>query len=58
MSRGYDVYKEMLEDLRRECDEMVANGELSEEDADFRFSMMADDILDGMSDEWFAEGAD
>lgn len=56
MSLGADIYKELLTDLRRECDEMVQNGELSEEDADFRFSMMSDDILDGMPDEWFADG--
>ena len=55
MSGGYEVYKEILGDLRRECDEMVANGEPSEEEADFRFSMVADDILAGMPDEWFME---
>lgn len=55
MSKGRFVYEELLADLRRECDEMVENGEISEEDADFRFSMMADDILEGMPDAWFEE---
>lgn len=53
MSLGAGIYKELLEDLRRECDGMVANGELSAEDAGFRFSMVSDEILDGMPDELF-----
>ena len=53
MSLGTEIYKKALADLRRECDEMVANGEISREDADFRFFMMQDDILDGMPDELF-----
>lgn len=38
-------YKKQLENLRAECDEMVRNGECSQEDADFRFHMVMDEIL-------------
>lgn len=45
MSKFWEIYKEALADLRRECDEMVKNGELSEEDAAFRYDMVKDEIL-------------
>ena len=40
--------REAERELRKECDEMVINGELSEEDAEFRFQMVRDEILESM----------
>ena len=42
------AYLEAERELRAECDEMVRNGELSEEDAEFRFQMVRDEILESM----------
>ena len=33
----YEVYREAEQELRDECDELVRRGEMSQEDADFRF---------------------
>lgn len=44
-----NAYLEAERELRKECDEMVLNGELSEEDAEFRFQMVRDEILESMA---------
>lgn len=36
----YEVYREAEQELRDECDELVRRGEMSQEDADFRFLMV------------------
>lgn len=38
-------YREQERQLREECDQMVVDGECSEEEANFRFLMMRDEIL-------------
>jgi hypothetical protein len=45
MSKFFDNYQERCEILRDECDKMVASGELSQDDADFRYNMIKDEIL-------------
>lgn len=52
-SLGLQIYEEMLKDLKKECDEQVANGELSEEDAAFRFDMVKDEIIESIPEELF-----
>ena len=42
------VYKEMEQKLRDECDELVREGTMSQEDADFRFWMVRDEILESL----------
>ena len=44
----YEVYREAERELRDECDELVRRGEMSQEDADFRFLMVRDEILESM----------
>ena len=44
----YEVYREAEQELRAECDELVRTGEMSQEDADFRFWMVRDEILESM----------
>ena len=44
----FERYKELEQQLRQECDQMVADGELTQEEADFRFIMVRDEILDSM----------
>ena len=48
MSSFYERYKDIENNLRAECDHMVANGELTQEEADFRFFMVRDEILESM----------
>lgn len=48
LSKFAQAYREAERELREECDEMVRNGELSEEDAEFRFQMVRDEILESM----------
>lgn len=48
----YEVYREAEQELRDECDELVRMGEMSQEDADFRFLMVRDEILESLS--WIA----
>ena len=48
MSSFAKAYLKAEGELRKECDEMVINGELSEEDAEFRFQMVRDEILESM----------
>ena len=55
MSKGWEIYQGLLADLRSECDEMVQNGECTQEWADFRYSMKKDEILMDMPDELFDE---
>ena len=43
------AYLEAERELRKECDEMALNGELSEEYAEFRFQMVRDEILESMA---------
>lgn len=38
-------YKLMCDELRQECDNMVDEGLLTEEEADFRYYMVRDEIL-------------
>ena len=45
MKKSQNIYQELLADLRQECDEMVRNGECTQEDADLRFEMKKDEIL-------------
>ena len=54
MSKGWEIYQELLADLRSECDEMVANGEYTQEMADFRYDMRKDEILESLPDELFS----
>lgn len=44
------LYNAKLEDLRNECKQMVEDGELTEEDAAFRYEMVKDEILWMMDD--------
>lgn len=44
----YKVYREAEQELRDECDELVRMGEMSQEDADFRFLMLRDEILESL----------
>lgn len=39
------IYKEKLRELKKECWQMVEDGELSEEDAFFRYEIMKDESL-------------
>ena len=49
ISKFAQAYLEAERELRDECDEMVRNGELSEDDAEFRFQMVRDEILESMA---------
>ena len=49
ISKFAQAYLEAEKELREECDEMVRNGELSEEDAEFRFQMVRDEILESLA---------
>ena len=51
MSSFYEKYKGIERDLRAECDQMVVDGELTQEEADFRFFMVRDEILESMSEQ-------
>ena len=44
------IYEEKLRELKAECRQMVEDGELSEEDAAFRYEMVKDEILWMMDD--------
>ena len=44
------LYNAKLEDLRRECEQQVKDGELTEEEAAFRYEMGKDEILWMMDD--------
>lgn len=44
----YEAYRKAERELRDECDELVRRGEMSQEDADFRFWMVRDEILESM----------
>ena len=48
----FDVaaYLEAEKELRKIYDDMVENGELTEDDAEFRFMMVRDDMLEEMPD--------
>ena len=50
MGNFYEQYKELERNLRAECDRMVAEGELTQEEADFRFWMVRDEILENMQE--------
>ena len=50
MGSFYERYKDMENNLRAECDQMVADGELTQEEADFRFWMVRDEILESLSE--------
>lgn len=42
------IYKELENDLRKECNQMVVDGELTAEEAYFRFSMKRDEIWESL----------
>ena len=44
------LYNAKLEDLRKECEQQVKDGELTEEEASFRYEMVKDEILWMMDD--------
>ena len=44
----YEVYREAEQQLRDERDELIRRGEMSQEDADFRFLMVRDEILESL----------
>ena len=44
------IYEEKLRELKAECRQMVEDGELSEEDAVFRYEIVKDEILWMMDD--------
>lgn len=46
----YEKYKKLENDLYEECRKMVTNGELTQEEADFRFMMVRDEILESMEE--------
>lgn len=50
MGSFYEKYKELERDLRVECDQMVIDGELTQEEADIRFFMVRDEILESLSE--------
>ena len=45
-----ELYKAKVKALANECEEQIKNGELTEEEASFRFYMVRDDILWSMDD--------
>ena len=45
------IYKELENDLRKECYQMVVDGELTAEEAYFRFSMKRDEIWESLVEE-------
>lgn len=45
MDFNAQVYLKMEEELWKECQEAVKNGEMTEEEAAFRFYMVRDEIL-------------
>ena len=51
MSKFYEEYKKREDELRRECDEQVESGELTQEEANFRFYFVRDEILEDMPDD-------
>ena len=44
----YEVYREAEQELRDECDELDRRSKMSQEDADFRFLMVRDEILESL----------
>lgn len=50
MGDFFERYKMAEEELRKECDRMVEEGELTQEMADFRFYMVRDEILEEMEE--------
>lgn len=51
MSSFGDRYKAACEALKRECEQQVLDGELSEEMANFRYYMVKEEILMEMPEE-------
>ena len=47
----YEAYKAAEDRLRKECDEAVQSGEMTEDEAAFRFMMVRDEILEAMETE-------
>lgn len=50
MGKFFEVYQKLDKALRKECDEMVERGEMSEDEAEFRYYMVRDEILEDMPD--------
>lgn len=48
-----EMYLEAERELRDECDRMIANGELTVDEAEFRFLMVRDEILETMGDMYY-----
>lgn len=42
------VYQRLEQELRDECNELVRSGQMSQEDADFKFWMVRDEILESL----------
>lgn len=48
MSNFFERYQKADSALREECNRQVEDGELTQEEADFRFYMVRDEILESM----------
>lgn len=48
IEKFHAVYQRLEQELRNECDELVRSGQMSREDADFRFLMVRDEILESL----------
>lgn len=46
----FDTYKEIDKELYEETREQIRNGELTEEEADFRYAMVRDELLESLLD--------
>ena len=46
----FDIYKEMDKELYEETREQIRNGELTEEEANFRYAMVRDELLESLPD--------
>ena len=45
-----DTYLEAEKELRKECDDMIENGELTVDEVEFRFMIHKNEILEAMPD--------
>lgn len=41
----FNSYKNVCKELKKQCDQQVIDGELTEDEADFRYMMVRDEIL-------------
>lgn len=54
-SKGYELYKQLVEADRQRTQEMIASGEITEEMGRFRDDMRRDEILDEIPEELWNE---